>query len=67
MLQMKVPTRKFNMDVIIRGGMPIKHTPKASGVFLICHLIYYHLSHAPQTAPPESGVENQPFVHKACS
>lgn len=51
----------------IQDGMPIKHTPKASGVFRICYLIYCHLPHMPQRAPPESGAENQPFVHKACS
>lgn len=30
MLQIKVTTHKFNMDVITRAEMTIKHTPKAS-------------------------------------
>lgn len=51
----------------IQYGMQVKHTPKASGVVLVCHLIYCHLPHMPQRAPPESRAENQPFVHIACS
>lgn len=57
MLQIKLPTHKFNIALIIICWVPIKCTPKPSGMILVCHLISYGSPPSPRPALPESGAQ----------